>query len=59
MHKDWNKKVVVICDQGLGNHIQFIRYLPFLLCEGRASASEAGADISFPAAGQLSRQGIS
>lgn len=26
----WEKEVVVLCDQGFGDHIQFIRYLPFL-----------------------------
>lgn len=26
----WEKEIVVICDQGFGDHIQFIRYLPFL-----------------------------
>lgn len=27
---EWDDEVVVICDQGFGDHIQFIRYLPFL-----------------------------
>lgn len=26
----WEDEVVVLCDQGFGDHIQFIRYLPFL-----------------------------
>lgn len=26
----WENEVVVLCDQGFGDHIQFIRYLPFL-----------------------------
>jgi len=26
----WQDEVVVLCDQGFGDHIQFIRYLPFL-----------------------------
>lgn len=26
----WNDEVVVVCEQGFGDHIQFIRYLPFL-----------------------------
>ena len=25
-----NKELVIICDQGFGDHIQFIRYIPFL-----------------------------
>lgn len=29
-NKEWNNEVVVLCDQGFGDHIQFIRYLPFL-----------------------------
>lgn len=29
-NKQWEKEVVVLCDQGFGDHIQFIRYLPFL-----------------------------
>ena len=29
-NKNWEDKVVVLCDQGFGDHIQFIRYLPFL-----------------------------
>ena len=29
-NKDWEDEVVVLCDQGFGDHIQFIRYLPFL-----------------------------
>lgn len=28
--KAWENDVVVLCDQGFGDHIQFIRYLPFL-----------------------------
>lgn len=28
--KDFEKEIVVICDQGYGDHIQFARYLPFL-----------------------------
>lgn len=28
--KNFEKEVVVICDQGYGDHIQFIRYLPYL-----------------------------
>ena len=28
--KSWEKEIVVLCDQGFGDHIQFIRYLPFL-----------------------------
>jgi len=28
--KPFEKQVVVICDQGFGDHIQFIRYIPFL-----------------------------
>ncbi len=26
----WQNEVIVLCDQGFGDHIQFIRYLPFL-----------------------------
>ena len=29
-NENWGKEVVVLCDQGFGDHIQFIRYLPFL-----------------------------
>lgn len=28
--QEFEKSVVVLCDQGFGDHIQFIRYLPFL-----------------------------
>jgi len=28
--KKWEKEIVIFCDQGFGDHIQFIRYLPFL-----------------------------
>lgn len=28
--KKFEKNVVVLCDQGFGDHIQFVRYLPFL-----------------------------
>ena len=27
---DFENEIVVICDQGFGDHIQFVRYLPFL-----------------------------
>ena len=30
INKAWEKEVVILCDQGFGDHIQFIRYLPFL-----------------------------
>ena len=30
VNKNWEEKVVVLCDQGFGDHIQFVRYLPFL-----------------------------
>ena len=26
----WQDEVVILCDQGFGDHIQFVRYLPFL-----------------------------
>jgi len=29
-YTELNKNLVIICDQGFGDHIQFIRYLPFL-----------------------------
>lgn len=29
-NKIWEDEVVVLCDQGFGDHIQFIRYLPLL-----------------------------
>lgn len=28
--QDFEKELLVICDQGFGDHIQFVRYLPFL-----------------------------
>lgn len=30
INESWAENVQVICDQGLGDHIQFVRYLPFL-----------------------------
>ena len=28
--KNFEKEILVFCDQGFGDHIQFIRYLPLL-----------------------------
>ncbi len=28
--REWEDEVLVLCDQGFGDHMQFIRYLPFL-----------------------------
>ncbi len=35
-----DKNLLVICDQGLGDHIQFIRYLPFLQKEHDITVAE-------------------